>query len=116
MKLLCFFILIMASTCAYADQPTRTLTPEDLAAISVLEKAKFLIKDVQIGKQKINSVYDKKIADIKKYGIDQANYRQRHGIVDTPLQTKPLKECIKPNNFIDEEVNLCMNHKLKKYW
>lgn len=33
-----------------------------------------------------------------------------------PRQTIPLKECIKPNGVIDNEVNECMNGRIKKNW
>lgn len=33
-----------------------------------------------------------------------------------PRQTIPLKECIKPNGVIDNEVNECMNGRIKKTW
>lgn len=29
---------------------------------------------------------------------------------------KPLKECVKPNNTIDDEVKKCMEGTLDKYW
>lgn len=29
---------------------------------------------------------------------------------------KPLKECVKPNNVIDDEVKKCMEGTLEKYW
>jgi len=41
-------------------------------------------------------------------------YREKFD--ENPRQTILFKDCIKPNEVIDNEVNECMNGRMKKTW
>lgn len=60
-------------------------------------------------------------ADNKTYrdtacrALDQAEQNPPNG-VNNDLPLRPLKECIKPNNLLDDEVHACMHGELKPSW
>ncbi len=68
-------------------------------------KADWLLKDMKVGGKPIPSSYDKKIEQLQREKFDAS-----------PRQTIPLKDCIKPNNVIDNDVQECMNGRIKKSW
>lgn len=70
-----------------------------------LKKADFILKDVKIGGEPVPSVYDREIAKRRKAQFDA-----------DPKQNRPLKDCIKPNSKIDQEVQDCVAGLIYPYW
>ena len=81
------------------------LTAEQQIMLLNRKKADWLLKDMKVGGKPIPSSYDKKIEQLQREKFDAS-----------PRQTIPLKDCIKPNNVIDNDVQECMNGRLKKAW
>ena len=156
-RLLAALVLVAALvSCAKNEEgETRVLSPKDATAILINEQAKFVIKNVEIGGQKIDTEnFDKRVERIKKHGTDEAlkiereenrqkteqakarmyakargdsapeewvQYQSEDKIValkDTPVPrpNRSLKECIKPNDLIDDEVIRCTRWEVEKSW
>lgn len=87
------------------DDPELKFTIREQTQLLNAKKADYIIKDVRVGGQKIPSVEKKAKERILREKFDS-----------NPRQTIPLKECIKPNGVIDNEVNECMNGRIKNTW
>lgn len=118
-------VIILLSACSFADEEQKpktnpdaippVISPDDpdmkLSAgehIKVLnaKKADHVTRGIRIGgKPMANNTEQRTRERIHRAKID-AN----------PRQTIPLKECIKPNGIIDNDVNECMNGRIKKTW
>ncbi|ARU29069.1 hypothetical protein [Cellvibrio sp. PSBB006] len=81
------------------------LTAEQQIILLNRKKADWLLKDIKIGGKQIPSSYDKKIEQLQREKFDAS-----------PRQTIPLKDCIKPNNVIDNDVQECLNGRIEKSW
>ena len=81
------------------------LTAEQQIMLLNRKKTDWLLKDMKIGGKPMPSSYDKKIEQLQREKFDE-----------NPRQTIPLKNCIKPNNVIDNDVQECMNGRSKKTW
>lgn len=81
------------------------LTAEQQVMLLNRKKAGWLLKDIKIGGKPMPSSYDKKIEQMQREKFDAS-----------PRQTIPLKDCIKPNKVIDNDVQECMNGRLLKNW
>lgn len=81
------------------------LTTQEQLILLNSKKADWVLKDVKVGKKPIPSSYDKKLKQLQQERFDAK-----------PRQTIPLKDCIKPNNVIDNDVEECMNGLMKKTW
>lgn len=81
------------------------LTAEKQIMLLSRKKADWILKDMKVGGKPIPSSYDKKIEQLQREKFDAS-----------PRQTIPLKDCIKPNNVIDNDVQECMNGRSKKAW
>jgi|SRR5690606_24718741 len=81
------------------------LTAEEQLILLNRRKADYILKDMRISGKSVPSQYDKKLEDLRRKKFDE-----------NPRQTIPIKECIKPNNVIDNEVYECMNGRRSKTW
>lgn len=87
------------------DDPELQLTTQEQLRLLNAKKADHITKHMKVNDQPIQSVHSRQLEQIQKAKFD-AN----------PRQTIPLKECIKPNGVIDNDVNDCMNGHKKKNW
>ncbi|MDO3383847.1 hypothetical protein [Gilvimarinus algae] len=147
--------LLLIACAKNEEGETRMLSPQDITAIAIQEKAKYVVKDMEFGGQKVDTEhFDKRIERIKKYGRDEAlriereethlklqqsrqrlmdkakgksaredwvHYQSEDKIValkDTPIPkpNRSLKECIKPNSVIDDDVIRCTRWEIDKSW
>lgn len=87
------------------DDPELSLSPEEQLRLLNAKKADYIVKDVKLGNKKMPSIYESRLQDIQRKKFDQ-----------NPRQTISVQECIKPDGVIDNEVNECMNGRIKKNW
>ncbi|WP_331345244.1 hypothetical protein [Cellvibrio sp. UBA7661] len=88
------------------DDPDMSLSANDHIRILNAKKADHITSGMQIGGKPMVSNSEQRTRErIHCQKID-AN----------PRQTIPLKECIKSNGVIDNDVNECMNGRKKKTW
>jgi hypothetical protein len=91
-----------------------TITPED-AKLNLTKqehlillnskKSDFILKNVKVGGKLLPSQYEKRVEKLQREQFDA-----------DPRQTIPLKDCIKPNSVIDNDVQECMNGRMIKNW
>lgn len=93
------------------DAIPEVITPKD-RKVSVspttyvsLKRADYILKDVRIGGQKIPSAYEQHIDRKQKEKFDQ-----------NPKQSRSVKECIKPDGTLDNEVQACIQGFIEPYW
>lgn len=87
------------------DDPELQLTAEEQLRLLNAKKADHITKHIKVNGQPVQSVHSRQLERIQKEKFDK-----------NPRQTIPLKECIKPNGVIDNDVNDCMNGRKKKTW
>lgn len=87
------------------DDPDMQKTTQDHIRILNAKKADHVTKGVRFGGKQVPRQEQKTRERIYQEKFDK-----------NPRQTIPLKECIKPNGVIDNEVNECMNGRIKKTW
>ncbi|EIK44688.1 hypothetical protein O59_002411 [Cellvibrio sp. BR] len=87
------------------DDPELQLTAQEQLRLLNAKKADHITKHLKVKGQPAQSIHSRQLERIQKEKFD-AN----------PRQTIPLKECIKPNGVIDNDVNDCMNGRIKKTW
>lgn len=87
------------------DDPDMQKTVQDHIRILNAKKADYVTKDMRFGG---------KSAPRQEQKIRERIYQEKFD--KNPRQTIPLKECIKPDGVIDNEVNECMNGRIKKTW
>jgi hypothetical protein len=90
------------------DDPELQLTAEEqrrLARAKSVDGITSKLNVLKVNGKSPPSSHDQVLERIQKEKFD-AN----------PRQTIPLKECIKPNGVIDNDVNDCMNGRKKKSW
>lgn len=87
------------------DDPDMQKTVQDHITILNAKKVDHVTKDIRIGGKPMPNQEQK---------VKERIYREKFD--KNPRQTIPLKECIKPNGVIDNEVNECMNGRVKKTW
>lgn len=93
------------------DAIPEVISPEDrkvsVNAITYthLKKADYILKDVKIGGQKVPSVYEQHIERKQKEKFDQ-----------NPKQSRSVKECIKLDGILDNEVQACVQGFIEPYW
>ncbi len=88
------------------DDPDMKLSAEEHIRLLNARKADHVTSGMQVGgKPMANNTQQRTRERIHREKID-AN----------PRQTIPLKQCIKPNGVIDNDVNECMNGIMKKTW
>ena len=85
------------------DDPELQLTAEKQVRLLNAKKADHITRHLKVNGQPVQSVHSRHLERIQKEKFD-AN----------PRQTIPLKECIKPNGVIDNDVDECMNGRMKK--
>lgn len=88
------------------DDPDMQKTVQDHLRIQNAKKADRITKNIRVG--------GKPIPSNKEQLTRERIYREKFD--KNPRQTIPLKDCIKPNGVIDNEVNECMNGRIKKSW
>lgn len=118
-------LMILLSACTYADEaqkpktnpdaippvispddPDMNLSANERIRLLNAKKADHVTRGIQVGGKRMeNNIQQRTRERIHREKID-AN----------PRQTIPLKECIKPNGVIDNDVNECMNGRKKKNW
>ena len=87
------------------DDPDMQKTTQDHIRILNAKKADHITKDMRLNGKPITRQEQKTKERIYREKFDK-----------NPRQTIPLKDCIKPNGVIDNEVNECMNGRIKKTW
>lgn len=87
------------------DDPELQLTAQEQLRLLNAKKADHITKNMKVNGQPVQSVHSRQLERIQKEKFDK-----------NPRQTIPLKECIKPNGVIDNDVNDCMNGRKKKTW
>ena len=87
------------------EDPELQLTAEEQLRLLNAKKVDHITKHLKVNGQPVQTVHSRQLERIQKEKFD-AN----------PRQTIPLKECIKPNGVIDNDVNDCMNGRKKKNW
>lgn len=86
------------------DDPDMQTTAQDQIRILNAKKADHVTKHISTTERPIPSNSEQRLKErIHREKFDK-----------NPRQTIPLKECIKPNGVIDNDVNECMNRGLKK--
>jgi hypothetical protein len=88
------------------DDPDMQKTAQDHIRILNAKKADIVIKRI--------STTERQIPSNSEQRLKERIYREKFD--RNPRQTIPLKECIKPNGVIDNDVNECMNGRIKKTW
>lgn len=75
---------------------------------AVIGIQQFALRDVKLGGQPVlERMQEQKVKQAQHAKLKQVQIRR---------VTKPVSECIKPNNVIDDEVQMCVNGTLEKYW
>lgn len=72
---------------------------------AILKTAEHIIKDVKLGDQKAKSPY-----------VTSIERKQRKKFDKNPKQSRPVKECIKPDGVLDNEVQACVQGFIEPYW
>lgn len=88
------------------DDPDMQKTTQDHIRILNAKKADRVTKHI--------STVERPIPSNSEQRLKERIYREKFD--KNPRQTIPLKECIKPNGVIDNDVNECMNGRTKKTW
>lgn len=93
------------------DAIPEVITPKD-RKVSVkpttyvgLKRADYVLKDATIGGKKIPSMYDQHVERKQKEKFDQ-----------NPKQSRSVKECIKPDGTLDNEVQSCVQGFIEPHW
>lgn len=87
------------------DDPELQLTAEEQLRLLNAKKADHITRHLKVNGQPVQSLHGRQVERIQKEKFD-AN----------PRQTIPLKNCIKLNGVIDNDVNECMSGRKKKTW
>ena len=87
------------------DDPDMQKTTQDHIRILNAKKSDHITQGMHANGQPLTKQEQKTRERIHREKIDK-----------NPRQTIPLKQCIKPNGVIDNDVNECMNGRLKKTW
>lgn len=121
-NIISILFLMLANTICYADEKVQAqgfnedaipevITPKD-RKVSVkpttyvgLKRADYILKDATIGGKKVPSMYDQHIERKQKEKFDQ-----------NPKQSRSVKECIKPDGTLDNEVQACVQGFIEPYW
>ena len=88
------------------DNPDMSLSAKEHIRILNAKKADHVTRGMLIG--------GKPMANNSEQRTRERIHREK--IDANPRQTIPLKDCIKPNGVIDNDVNECMNGRMKKTW
>lgn len=88
------------------DDPDMSLSVNEHIRILNAKKADHVTRGMKFGGKPVPSNSEKK----------ERERIHREKIDANPRQTIPLKNCIKPNGVIDNDVNECMNGRMKKTW
>ena len=87
------------------DDPDMQKTTQDHIRILNAKKSDHITRGMRVNGQPLTKHEQKTKERIHREKIDK-----------NPRQTIPLKQCIKPNGVIDNDVNECMNGRMKKTW
>lgn len=71
----------------------------------ILRQADFIVKDLRVGGRPVPSPLQ-----------TQIEHRRKQQLRANPKQNRPLSECIKPNNVIDQDVQDCVSGFINPHW
>lgn len=71
----------------------------------ILRQADFIVKDIRIGGRPVPSPLQSHI-----------EHRRMQQLKANPKQNRPLSDCIKPENVIDQDVQDCINGLRNPHW